>query len=199
MISLCAAACFIHCPAAKVHNYHHVHSHVEFITLTCIKIPNQFLAFSFSSFSQKDCGEKIKLDHMIICSDHKTQCVVQCSERVNSCLRSDLQISVGAGNCRCCNPGISCCQRRITQITAVIIDPLCQHVALIVLTSRATQWRCALLRQGAVSERVGARVAGAHGVQPEARGELQLQGRRLQRRGAGGELRPPEDHHQTRP
>lgn len=176
--------------------YHHIHSHVEFITWSFRKISTQIPAI-FPSFHQKDC--EIEVDHMIICSDHKIQCVAQCSENVNSCLRSDLQISVGAGNCRCCNPRISCCQRRITQITAVIIDLLCQHVALIVLASRATHWHCALLRQGAVSERVGARVAGAHGVQPEARGELQLQGRRLQRRGAGGELRPPEDHHQTRP
>lgn len=49
-------------------------------------------------------------------------------KNVNSCLRSDLQISAGAGNCRCCNPGISRCQRRITQITALIIGLFCGRV-----------------------------------------------------------------------
>lgn len=60
--------------------------------------------------------------------------------------------------------------------------------------------KCTTLRflcQGAVSERVRAGVFGADGLQPETRGELQLQGHRLQRRGTRRELRPPEDHHQT--
>lgn len=53
--------------------------------------------------------------------------------------------------------------------------------------------------QGAVSERVGAGVSGADRVQPEARGELQLQGGGVQRGGARPQLRPPADRHQARP
>lgn len=53
------------------------------------------------------------------------------------------------------------------------------------------------LCQGTVSERVGARVFGVDGVQPQTRGDLQLQSYCLQRRGTGREFCPLEDYHQT--
>lgn len=64
--------------------YHHVHSHAEF-TLIYIKNTHQIPAI-FPSFN---LDSEENLDHTIICSAHITQCVVQCSENVHSCLRTD--------------------------------------------------------------------------------------------------------------